>query len=234
MSVRRAAVLTALAALASVACGQLLGLGDGDDEPDPGSTVKTGDAGDATTEGDTTVPVGDVDAGADAADAARRPRVVFVTRQTTTGAFGGLAGGDAICNAEALDAGLAGDGFVAWLSNVTGGAPVDAIDRLTTPDGGWFRVDGQQVFDGKQSIAAEGNPKVAIELDAWGVAVVAPLEAFTATYEDGRGHTNPDCASWTLLGELGVRGIVGATDKKWTNGVNDSCAKPGHLICFER
>lgn len=231
MSARRVAVLVGIA---SIACGQLLGLGD-DDEPRPDVPTKAADAGDATADDVTTVPVGSVDGGVDAAadsaaDAARRPRVVFVTRKTMTGAFGGLDAGDALCNAEALDAGL-GTGFVAWLSLASGITLVDAKSRLSG-DAGWSLVDGGEVFAGPSAIVAGSYPKVGIATTAWGETVDGKV--WTATRETGARYEGSDCNAWTSEGLTAVDGVVGATDLTWTVVAADSCGLLNRLICFEK
>ena len=142
--------------------------------------------------------------------------------------FGGLAGADSICNAEAADAGLPGS-YIAWLSD----SDDDAIDRLTaTGARGWIRPDGFPVADDPGQFAnkaiwypmrveADGdlaptNASPITGTGASGTAVVSHCDDFTAdngtvawgyasgvldmwTYRGAKG-----CGSATLLYCLGV------------------------------
>lgn len=228
MTSRRAALFATCVALA--ACGELLATKD-DGAPAPSSDDPGGEPDGAPSDDATTVPVGSEDAGADApvADAGRRGRIVFVTRATPLGGFGGLVGGDAICQAEALDAGVGGV-FVAWLST-SGAVVVDARSRLSG-DAGWSLVDGGEVFARPSSIAAGSYPETGITRTAWGETVTGTV--WTATRETGERYDGADCVAWTDVNAGGVVGVVGATDGTWTSSATDYCNVPRRLLCFEK
>jgi hypothetical protein len=73
--------------------------------------------------------------------------IAFGTYHGTPSSVGGLDGGDALCNAEAADAGLPGT-YVAYLST----SAVDAIDRIGGSRG-WVRPDGRPFVDRPEDLA---------------------------------------------------------------------------------
>jgi hypothetical protein len=161
---------------------------------------------------------------------------VFVTDGTTSGAFGGVAGGDAICAAEASDAGLGG-AFVAWLSVYDGNNPstVHARDRLVT-DAGWYLpgAGNTLVWSGPNEIAAGNPPPVSVNRNARGLVVGNGTIAWTGTEPDG-GATGSDCTGWTVAGTTpGTGGRIGVTSGTWTNYANTLCSSMNHLYCFQK
>ncbi|MCP3974444.1 MAG: hypothetical protein GY720_08120, partial [bacterium] len=89
---------------------------------------------------------------------------VFVTSTQQNGNLGGLAGGDAVCEARAT-ANTLGGTWRAWLSTST----VDAKDRLTEPAGVFTRaVSGTKVADDIADLT-DGNIDNAILDDEFGV-----------------------------------------------------------------
>lgn len=208
-----------------LACGEILPLPNetADASSPDGSTIDgaADDGGGGAT---------DAGAEADADASAARPRVVFVTRKTLAGDFGGFASADALCTAEAADAGLGGS-FVAWLS-VAGKKPVDALSRLSDRAGGWSLVDGGEVFASKDAIATSTFPKLGIAQTAYGETTSG--RAWTGTRPSGAAET-ADCTEWmkAAVDVAGVEGIVGAEDGTWTSAASDYCTNANHLICFE-
>jgi len=107
---------------------------------------------------------------------------VFRTSSTYQPDFGGLAGGDAICQERAEEVGLNGT-WTAWLSDDN----TDARGRI--PDGRYELVNGTVIADNKVDLT-DGELKAAIILNQFG----APDEddVWTGTQPDGT-HTASNC-----------------------------------------
>jgi hypothetical protein len=73
---------------------------------------------------------------------------VFVTAAGYRGDFGGVTGGDTICNTTAVAANLDGT-WKAWLSDST----TNAIDRIDDV-GPWYLLNGKVVFNNKTNTTA--------------------------------------------------------------------------------
>jgi hypothetical protein len=216
--------------LSIAGCGVLLGADDDDDDIE--SPSGEGDAApDATkglaADGEVTTNAGD-DSGADGSPGVPR-RVVFVTQRTVDGNFGGLDAGDAICAAEAADAGLGGS-FVAWLSN--GLDEFNAKSRFVT-DAGWYLTgDGGEVFSGPPAMTNVSAPQVGINRTAY--AQIIPVgQVWTGLWGDGLPY-GKDCAGWTTTQNDGVPGDIGATTTGWTGAAPDFCTAEKRLICFQK
>lgn len=217
--------LAFVGALLGAGCGVFLA-SDGDDED--GQVVFPSPSNDGSADG--TNGLANDGSGADATDGALAPnrRVVFVTERTVAGNFGGIAGGDAICAAEAADAGLGGQ-FVAWVSN--GSDDFDARSRFVT-DAGWSLTnDGGEVFSGPSAMANVGGPKVGIARNARGETVSG--QVWTGLWGDGVRY-GKDCAGWTTTQNDGVPGDIGATTASWTGAAPDFCIAEKRLYCFQK
>lgn len=172
---------------------------------------------------------GDAGSAHDASPDARAftTNIVFLSKRQSSGAFGGLDGGDGICREEAADAGLPGD-FVAYLS----GGGVDAIERLAGSRG-WVRPDGRPVTDTTADLAA-GKIVFPPILSAWG-ARLNNLSAWTGSAPDGtlspEGFT---CSDWTSSSssENGIVGQSFAGDTTVSSLGGGSCADPRPLYCM--
>ncbi len=175
------------------------------------------------------------------------PLTVFVTSGTTNGSFGGIAEGDAICNAEATAAGVTGS-FIAWLSD----SNVDAYTRLTgilgladplvPANAPYELVDGTLVSESADNLTEFSNPgktaflQNAIDLEADGTAAVSNSFVWTATDSDGTGFGTASCVDWTsaLGSEVGIVGAITQFGDDWTNvGVAFPCDTEHLLYCFE-
>jgi hypothetical protein len=166
--------------------------------------------------------------------------VVFLTNAITIGgSVGGLAGADAICQAEATAAGLDGV-FMAWLSD-----GVDSPSTRFTRAGPYILVDGTTVASSWGDLT-DGALEAAIRLNAAGVEPVAPggcplssVPVWTATAPDGTpGGTS--CGAWTGGGAT-YPGMATSTTATWTQGgslysCNFGCNSDqgGRLYCFEQ
>jgi hypothetical protein len=160
--------------------------------------------------------------------------VIFTTKATFHGDFGGIAGGDKKCQSFAAAAGLSGT-FRAWLSD----AHTDAIDRV--PDAGpWRRViDGAQtdiVFQTKANW--QGFPKPGGEYDEYGhIAISAASGTWTGTAVGGT-KSNATCTDWTASDAFATIGRKGddlnSADQTWTQWADGQpCSAMGALICYQ-
>ncbi len=170
---------------------------------------------------------------------------VFVTRGRTNGAFGGTAGGDAICQAEADAAGLNAS-FIAYISieATQVGALERLISHLAFPERivPIRRVDGNSI---ETAVAELGvcDPNcltLAVSLDANGVAVPTGLGGTTWTGSDGGGDalppaTDKSCNDWTSASasEFANVGFSDFISTGWEAGGEKECDTLNRLYCFE-
>ena len=151
---------------------------------------------------------------------------VFVTSTPITGEFGGLAGADAICNAEAAAAGIPGT-YVAWLSSST----VNARDRLGGGSRGWVRVDGLPVLDTVDEMIATNRMFNPPWLDASGMRVLGLV--WTGTTADGLFSPGQACSDWSPQSFFGLEGWIGSSMPDLTESFENYCIGTGRLLCFE-
>lgn len=169
---------------------------------------------------------------------------VFVTSQGFTGNLGGLSGADAICQTEAVTAGLPGT-FKAWLSD-NNTAVADRLTHLPFP---YQRVDGTIVAYNWDDLL-DGYIENPINLDASGNTVSGFV--WTGSDRDGTKATYylgdyPDgyeldltCDEWTMetasfhyLGHTGNINDVTAWGD-WWQGDGSSCTSQLGLYCIEQ
>ncbi len=162
------------------------------------------------------------------------PVTVFVTSDTMPGNLGGLAGADAICNARAATAGLAGE-YMAWLANDEG----DPAGRFRRNNGPYVRVDGVEIAANWDDLV-DGEIAAPIAIDENGAEVVHnTLDgwAWTAAAADGTGPVGGNCENWRGTGQ-GSKGNTETTDANWARNGNPSnfnCDRqPGRLYCFQQ
>jgi hypothetical protein len=157
------------------------------------------------------------------------PNLMFVTSTTHTGNLGGLAGADAICQARAGAAGLAGT-YRAWLSTTS----VNANTRFGTASG-WTRVDGKPFAN---TIADLGAGKIFYPpaINEFGVNVGEQV-AMTNTTIGGGVHPSSggDCLGFTS-NAAGVGGTGGgytsASSYMFENYTYPNCQTGARLYCF--
>jgi hypothetical protein len=198
----------AVVATAAAGCGRIGfapvggGLGDGDGGP--------GDDSGITLNGDTISAIAS--------------NLVFVTSTSKLGgAYGGLAGGDAECQARAMAQGFPGT-YVAYLSTST----VNAVDRLGSARG-WSRLDGLPVFDTVADIKVDAMfyPP---ELDDLGRVVALGVRVAAGTALNGIA-SGQDCAGWTSTAGMVNGGTASGT--QWVNTFyGASCAVAYPIYCF--
>lgn len=164
------------------------------------------------------------------------PKLFFTSRQLYPGNLGGLAGADARCAAEALDAGLGGT-FRAWLSTST----ADAKTRIS--GGPWVFRNGEKALSPS---SAGVSPDNFLRYDARGGDLLfePELDVWTGTGELGLlDSSKATCLDWTsnATAQLGAFGTLGAIGSRWTHEIpfgNDppgrSCSETLRLYCFEQ
>jgi hypothetical protein len=151
--------------------------------------------------------------------------IVFVTsRSYAPGAFGGLAGADAICANHAAGAGLAGT-YVAWLSSSSG----DAKARLGAANG-WVRPDGIPVAGTLTELSA-GRLLFPANLDENGARVAAGLRVVTGTSTDGGYAADGDCIDFSNTNGSVAYGNPDTT-LLFSSWDYTGCAGPTALYCF--
>jgi hypothetical protein len=137
------------------------------------------------------------------------------------GATTGLAGADAICELEAMDAGLPGM-FRAFLAD--NGAT--AASRFTLSGGPWYRVDGVELTSDLVTLRAP------IDLHADGVPV-AGLAWTGAATPTTAGDAASTCNGWTSTAVTGLTGTVGRSSSAFFGGGAISCALGPGVYCFQ-
>lgn len=163
-------------------------------------------------------------------------KLVFVTSQTyTAGEIGGVAGADAICQsvADGAEQPLRGS-FRAWVSDETS-SPVTRFARSTVP---YFLSRGDIIAESFESLV-ENHPKVAIDVDENGRDVVFEAPVWTGTRGDGTpvdaNVPATHCNGWSSDEGTGIVGLpyyIGGG--VWSNSAATTCARRGHLYCFEQ
>lgn len=190
---------------------------------------------------------GPTDAPADAPDMS--PRLVFVTSTAHSGALGGLAGADAICQMRAQAAGLPGM-YKAWLAD----ASQSPATRMTRSLGPYQLVTSAVIAQGWNDLT-DGNlaaridrTETGVQLGGVGCGGPGPVCHFVCeggeawSNVDGAGNhraTVGDCAGWTDGGGPGVTGTagnVGKTNVMWTAGSCTSigCSSALPLFCIQQ
>ena len=159
-----------------------------------------------------------------AADFSPTPNRVFVTSTTTDGAFGGIAGADAMCAARATAGGLSGT-FVAYLSDST----TNATTRISSSRG-WIRRDGAPLADAPAAFAT-GKIVFPPRLDEYGNDL-GNVNVYTGT-DYGVTFANL-CTDWTD-NAAGVMGGMSQTQyaSSSMNAGNRACSTQGHILCVE-
>lgn len=162
------------------------------------------------------------------------PKVVFVTDGVFTGAFGGLAAADAVCQQRADNAGLGGD-FMAWLSGVDS----TPTTRFTTlPLGPYHMLDGRIVASNFADLL-DGELNEGISITEFGTLSPGTNGIWTGTKADGSsGDSFCDAGGgdWTSAadGELGSVGNRTLPVFDWTENSQAPCNLEFHLYCFEQ
>ncbi len=177
-------------------------------------------------------------------------RLVWVTETLTEGNIGGLAGADAICQAEAAEAGIEGT-FMAWLST----SEASPATRFTREGYPWFCGNGERFFARDWDHLTGGQFQSEIcDLSLTGSVPIPIVGIWTGTDSTGHGGVDsavqcqdPDsvsCSDWTssdpnLTAEMGS---ITHDITEWTSLCElipwpeccGHCDEPKHLYCFEQ
>lgn len=155
-------------------------------------------------------------------------KAVFVTSTSTAGGFGGVFGGDAICQTRANAAGLSGT-FLAWLSD-PGASPAGRFAQSTVP---YVMVDGTQVAANWADLT-DGTLEHAI--DRTELNTLYEGAVWTATQPNGTFAGSVSCNGWTALGAnvTGINGSAASTNGTWTQAGGTFCNNAFPLFCFEQ
>jgi hypothetical protein len=157
------------------------------------------------------------------------PRRVFVTSQSYDGNLGGLAGGEAKCQALADAAALGGE-YKAWLALTGGASPSTTFEQASVP---YVLVDGTLIANDWADLT-DGTPLPnLINLTETGASEGDLGFKWTNVKADGTAGIGPDCDGWMSNSNLDS-GKVGTTSFEfWTDASSTDCASEVHLYCFE-
>ncbi|MBS1826487.1 MAG: DUF1554 domain-containing protein [Acidobacteria bacterium] len=157
-------------------------------------------------------------------------KLVFVSKFTSTGGFGGFSAADAACNSEAVTAGISG-AFKAWLSDGT----QSAASRMTQSTVPYRRSDGALVAYNWADLT-DGTLHNPIIKTAAGVEIGAPLVAWTNTAPNGGVQGGSHCNNWSANSgpTLGQGGNPTFTNSGWTNSTVATCGIGGRLYCIQQ
>jgi hypothetical protein len=163
------------------------------------------------------------------------PRRMFVTSQSYTGDFGGVAAADSICNTLAKAAILGGT-WKSFLSDSTAGA-MDRLQEL----GPWYRVEagGQRttkVFNNRTGFTVGA---LAAPNNEYGASIATSVRVWTGTRADGGTDGAQTCSEWTATTGYGTDGNPNsllATGPKWMHSAEGAapCTLAKRLYCFEQ
>jgi cysteine-rich repeat protein len=134
---------------------------------------------------------------------------------------------DAICQAEALAAGLSGR-YLAWLGSPTS----NPVSRF--PYNGIWSVRGSaSALGASRNAIIDGNIAEPITRDARGVTLGSDA-SFVWTGTSALGvSSGSTCGNWDSAGNA-TYGEFTMSDSNWTNAGLTSCAQTGRLYCLQR
>ena len=156
---------------------------------------------------------------------------VFVSSDSFTGGFGGLAAADATCQSLGTAAVPGSGPWVAWLSD----SATDAKDRIPQPSGTGSYVragfPGIVIADDLADLTDGSLDNQVGDFDEDGNPVAG--NPWTGTESDGTVGTET-CLDWTSSqnSDAGVVGNRLSIDANWTNDFLLACDQPRHLYCF--
>jgi hypothetical protein len=216
-----------LVATLSVAACSTFGAAD---DPAPGS-----DAGDASSESSTAPPGVDAEildaSPSDAPSAGKVPpggKIAFLSNgMFRPGSLMTIKSADALCATEAAAASLPGT-YLAWMSSTAAG--IGAVNRVGV--GPWYLVDGAKVAT-RAELAVS---KLAHGIDLLATKIRQPAgvtAVWTGTGMNGGLESGQDCTSWSSTNGNGLLGSFTATDARWTQSTQTSCALAARIYCFQ-
>lgn len=218
--------LLSVAGGALAACAQILGLESDLTFP---------------ADGGATAVDGCVPAPTDALDGA----IVFVTSGVYQGSsFENQLVPDTFCQDDALEAGLCGRRFAAWISFDDASTwPASRIDHLyngdfVRPDGvpvahGWADLVSSNLLAPIDKTANGGPSPAATGFVPGGSCVEGGSAVWTGTQSDGTKSPGGDCQDWAVSGAFGELGLHDLTDFTWTAWCAGGCDVRAPLYCVE-
>lgn len=158
-------------------------------------------------------------------------RRVFLSSTTHAGNLGGVAGGDAICQARADAVGLGGS----WRALLVDGT--SGIGRLTHPAVPYVRLDGTRIANGWTDLA-DGTIRATLNVSELRTTIGG--NAWTG-FSNITGGTNQHCNNWTYAGAgclagsaCGAAGESNQTNNHWDGYYVFDCANAFRLYCIEQ
>ena len=153
-------------------------------------------------------------------------KLAFVTSTSTTGAIGGVAGGDALCQSLAQASGLDGT-FKAWLASGSE-SPASNFTQANVP---YVRFDGVIVANDWADLV-DGTVDAGLNRTESGATVNSVT--WTGTLNSGAVHPLR-CNDWTSadVATLGIVGDVGLLNA-WAFAFNRTCDTLYPLYCFQQ
>lgn len=166
-------------------------------------------------------------------------RWVFISTAGHDGGFGGVAGADKMCQAEADGASsqIKNVGtFKAWISSTNEDSPAKRFASENFL--GWYILPGDKtkVAHGWNAIVEDGKLDSAIVVDATGtdVAGMNGFKVWTNTNGKGESASLANCSGWTAAGQGSTGQAKSLTiDVQWTLGTEVACNSSRHLYCFQ-
>lgn len=162
---------------------------------------------------------------------------MFATAGTYNGNLGGVAGANAICQAEANTAGLPGT-YKAWLSDSLGNSPSTTFSQSTVP---YVLTDGHTQFAANWSTLITGTISNNITLTANGTPTTTESHFWTNTNDNGTPTDNnsaQSCGNWTDITDAAQTGTNFGATALWTvdAAAPYGCAPatPVGLYCFQQ
>lgn len=160
-------------------------------------------------------------------------KLVFATKQTYSGALGGVAGGNAKCQSAAATAGLTGT-YLAWLSDAVGNSPAANFTRSSAP---YVLSNGSIIAINWSALLASATTPLTSDfgLDEYGFWPPG-LRVWTGTTAGGlpQNLLNYNCDNWSSTAANGYTGEWGSRSALWTQAGGLPCSSLLPLYCFEQ
>jgi hypothetical protein len=149
-------------------------------------------------------------------------------------AFQAITVANALCAAEAANAGYTSNNIHAWISNISGQPATNANLNF----GPIHLADGSVVAGniGQLGNCAQGGPCLTAPFnkDINGNAVPRGTLYWTATSPQGTDPGDDDnCTEWTSSSGSGILGDAYAIDVNFTEGASDDCTATHSLLCIQ-
>lgn len=156
---------------------------------------------------------------------------MFITPTTTNGSFGGIAGGDSICQSAATTAGLSSAStYRALLASTS----IAASSRIAW-DASRFETVAGALVGNNLSDLSDGSIVTAIPTPSGTLPTGSIWTGITTTnLDDTPASANSACTNWTgTAATNAASAVVGATNGSWINASNGSdCTITRHLYCY--